>query len=240
MMRSRQMRLTPDLVRRVALAAGDITPGPISAGRRPVTDVDYDVSVGKILADASSRDEVWIFAYGSLIWNPGFEFSERQVAVAEGWRRSFCLGWDRRFRGSAKHPGLMLALDHGGRCKGAAYRLAADSVEANLHKLVRREIHVIPHPFPARWIKLRMGKGPVRAVAFAIDRSSGLYIGGLAPEEVADVLAVAVGQLGSMAEYLYSTVNHLEELGIHDKHLWRLQELVADRIELSLPVPQTA
>lgn len=230
-MTPRQMRLTLELVALVASAAGDISPGPISANRRSATDADYDDVVRDILAGASHGEDVWVFAYGSLIWNPAFEYVEQRASLANGWHRSFCLGWDRRFRGSAQNPGLMLALDRGGRCKGVAYRLPGGAVKANLHTLVRREIHFIPHPFPARWISVVTNVGRIRAVTFAIDRGSGVYMEGLTQSEIADVLAVAVGQLGSMAEYLYSTVKHLEDLGIHDERLWQLQEMVAQRIE---------
>ena len=67
----------------------------------------------------------WVFAYGSLIWNPAFDFVEQAAGVARGWRRIFCLGWDYRFRGNREQPGLMLALDRGGQCRGVALPLAA-------------------------------------------------------------------------------------------------------------------
>lgn len=242
-MAPRRMRLTPELAALVALDAGDISPGSLSADRRPASDADYDEVVRDITAGAPPGEPVWVFAYGSLIWKPAFEFVEQRTALAHGWHRSFCLGWDRRFRGSARNPGLMLVLDRGGRCKGVAYRLPEATIEANLHALIRREIHTIPHPFPARWISVATHIGQIRAVTFAIDRASGLYVGGLSATQIADVLAVAVGQFGSMADYLHSTVKHLEDLGINDEQLWRLQDMVAERIEakcasgLAMPRP---
>jgi glutathione-specific gamma-glutamylcyclotransferase len=202
----------------------------LSAGRRPASDADHDDAVREILATVTA-DDLWVFGYGSLIWKPAFDFVEQRIGLARGWHRSFCLGWDKWFRGSAERPGVMLALDRGGQCKGIVYRLPPDAIEVNLGKLVRREIRLIPHSFPARWISVATDRGPIRAVTFAIDRKSVGYVGRMSPTEVADILAVAVGQWGSMAEYLYSTVKHLEERGLHDKHLWRLQELVAERIE---------
>ena len=77
--------------------------------------------------------------------------------------------------------------------------------------------------------------GPIRAVTFCIDRKSPRYITGLTEAQIADVLSRATGSRGSMAEYLHATVDHLERLGIHDHHLWRLQELVADRIDTAYP-----
>ncbi|MGV8954323.1 MAG: gamma-glutamylcyclotransferase, partial [Cypionkella sp.] len=148
-----------------------------------------------------------------------------------GWHRSFTLGWDYRFRGNEQTPGLMMAIDRGGQCKGVVHRLAPDTARQHLDVLIRREISMVPTAFPGRWISVRTAEGAVSALTFAMDRRSPRYIGGLTPEATADVLARACGFKGSMAEYLHSTVLMLEELGIHDSYLWRLQGLVADRIE---------
>ncbi len=83
---------------------------------------------------------------------------------------------------------------------------------------------------------MQTADGPLRAITFAMDRKSDGYVSGLSTEEIADVLAVAVGHWGSMAEYLYNTVKHLEALGIDDRYLWRMQELVAARIEAAMPL----
>jgi cation transport protein ChaC len=199
-------------------------------GRRPAGDDDYEAMVQSLLA-AAPEGGFWVFAYGSLIWNPACDFSEQRLAVARGWRRIFCLGWDYRFRGSHETPGLMLALDRGGSCRGVAYRLPDDGLADNLDRLVRREMSMVPTAFPPRWVRVATPDGPLTALTFAIDRNGGRYVAGLDDEAVADVLAKACGFRGSMAEYLHATVLHLEALGIHDRHLWRLQELVAERIE---------
>ncbi|MDP3895405.1 MAG: gamma-glutamylcyclotransferase [Mesorhizobium sp.] len=228
----RQMRLTAEHVARLAKDIADPgfqqLPGYVQA-----TEADYERTVAGIMAGAPA-DDFWVFAYGSLIWNPCFDFAEKRVALARGWRRSFCLGWDYRYRGSAETPGLMLALDRGGQCKGLAYRLPADAIKANMDQLIRREMSMVPSAFPARWIKVDTADGPLRALTFAINRNSGRYIGDLDADRTADMLATARGFRGSMAEYLFSTVAHLEEMGIHDRHLWRLQELTAERIERGL------
>jgi len=225
----RTMRLSD---RHVAVVQREIAdPGPRALpGFRPATDTDYDELTAGILAGAPA-DGVWVFAYGSLIWNPAFEFIEERVAIARGWRRSFCLGWDYRFRGNAEQPGLMMALDRGGQCTGVAYRLAGDRLKANLDTLIRREMSMVPSAFPPRWIKIDTQKGPLIALTFAMNRNSGRYISGLGDEALADILAKSCGFRGSMAEYLFATVRQLESLGIHDRHLWRMQELVAERIE---------
>ena len=184
-----------------------------------------------LLAAVPTTGEIWVFAYGSLIWKPACDIVEQRIALAHGWHRAFCLGWDRCFRGTKDRPGLMLALDRGGACKGVAQRLPPDAIRVNLEKLLRREVLTKPSPFPPRWVTVQTEAGPLRAITFTMDRKSDAYVGGLSAEQVADVLAVAVGRWGSMAEYLYNTVRHLEALGIADRYLWRLQELVAERIE---------
>jgi cation transport protein ChaC len=100
-----------------------------------------------------------------------------------------------------------------------------------MDQLIRREMSMVPSAFPARWIDVATPQGPLRALTFAINRNSGRYIGALDDEATADILATACGFRGSMAEYLFATVSHLETLGIHDRHLWRLQEMVAERLD---------
>ncbi len=227
------MRLTEAHVARLRREIPD--PGPqLLPGYRVATEEDHRAMTAAILAGAPA-DDFWVFAYGSLIWKPAFEFVESRVATVHGWRRIFCLGWDYRFRGNREAPGLMLALDRGGSCTGVAFRLSPAQLEENLLALVKRETSTIPSSFPARWVRAVSGGRSLRALTFAINRASGRYVVGLSDDEVAAMLASAVGFRGSMAEYLHATVAHLESLGIHDRHLWRLQELVAARIEAAHP-----
>src|SRR4051812_26487656 len=154
----RVMRISERHVAAVARVLPD--PGnSVFAGRRAATDEDYQALVDSLLA-AAPEGGFWAFAYGSLIWNPAFDFVDKRVAVAHGWRRAFCLGWDYRFRGNSEQPGLMLALDRGGSCRGVVYRLPEDSLRENLALLVRREMSMIPTAFPARWIRLATAEGP--------------------------------------------------------------------------------
>lgn len=207
------------------------------AGTEKSTDADYERAIQDLLASGPDPAELWIFAYGSLIWKPACAFIEIRTGVVRGWHRAFCLGWNTRFRGSTENPGLMLALDHGGACKGVAYRVPPDAVRDNLRKLLEREMGWKPSSFPPRWVDVVTRDGRIRALTFCIDRHSGRYVSGLSEAEIAGVLARAVGARGSMAEYLFNTITHLESLGIHDPHLWRLQDLVATHIEATYGVP---
>jgi cation transport protein ChaC len=133
----------------------------------------------------------------------------------------------------------MMSLDRGGQCQGVLFRLAPENLEGQLSKLVRREMTVKPPNNLPRWISVGTDHGQVRALAFAMNRQSRFYVGKLTAEEVADVLARACGHWGSGAEYLCNTVAHLEEHGIHDRGLWRLQELVAAKIEQACQLSRT-
>lgn len=226
---ARQMRLTPDHV--ALVPPHDGAPVVLPEGREFATEDDHLAATAAILEGRPEDGDVWVFAYGSLIWNPDFDFIEERLALAPGWHRSFCLGWIRLYRGCPERPGIMLALDAGGSCRGVALRLPPGQVEDNLLKIIRREQPLRGSYIPARWVSVRTAQGRLRAIAFAIDRQSDAYLRGLTQDEVVHALATAAGNRGSMAEYLYSTVRHLEDRGIRDSYLWRLQELVARRIE---------
>ena len=229
-MKRRPMRLTTDLVARVPAFLRDPDPSTAAAAPVHLSQAEHDLVVGRTLAAAPAGGGVWVFAYGSLIWNPACEVAEERIGVAHGWHRAFCLGWTTVLRASPGRPGLMLALDRGGQCKGVVYRLPPDAVAESLGKLVRREMLGQPSPMVPRWVTVRTEAGPLRAITFVIDRRSGLYVRDLQIADVADALATATGERGSMAEYLFSTVTHLEARGIHDRHLWQLQDMVADRL----------
>lgn len=230
-LKPRQMRLT---ARHVAYLQpqeiNEVMPPP-PEGMWEASEDDHRATIARLMAQIDDPGEIWFFAYGSLIWRPACDFVEMRTGTVRGWHRSFCLGWNDRWRGSKENPGLMLALDRGGACKGVAYRLPADAVEANLIKLFQREMAWLPSAFPPRWVNVQSGDHRIKALTFCIDRNSGRYVSGLSEAQIASVLAKAVGNRGSMADYLFATVSHLEEMGIHDPHLWRLQHMVAEEIE---------
>jgi cation transport protein ChaC len=233
-MKARRMALTPELVGRVHRALADPGPDP---GLVYHTDADYDGTVEAMLASHPPGQDVWLFAYGSLIWRPEVDHVEERRGTARGWHRSFCFRIT-RWRATKEQPGFMMALDRGGQCQGMLYRLPGATLEAQLGKLFRREFTVKPANNIPRWIKVETEEGPIRALAFVMNRQSPAYVGRLAPEAIADGLARACGHWGSGAEYLRNTVAHLEERGIHDRNLWRLQQLVADRITACETAPR--
>jgi cation transport protein ChaC len=221
------MRLTSDHVQRVHRKIDD--PGRIP-GLAYHTDADFDELVRTIRSSGQADNDFWFFACGSLIWKPACEFVEHRRAIARGWHRAFAMRIT-RFRATPERPGLMMGLDRGGECRGIVYRLPPDAVETCLGKLFRREMSIKPSNNIGRWISVQTDEGPLRAIAFVINRHGPNYVRGLTMDQIAEQLAFAVGHAGSCAEYLHNTVKHLEEFGLNDHHLWRLQKMVAERIE---------
>jgi cation transport protein ChaC len=225
---SRELRLTPDHIVRVHRVVPDAGPAP---GVEQQTDADYAGWVDHILrGHPVDRAPIQLFAYGSLIWKPEIEHRAERSAVAQGWHRSFCLRMH-RFRGSVEQPGLMMALDRGGQCRGVVLELPPEDPVVQLDRLFRREFTVKPINSMPRWLTVQTADGPLRALGFVMNRASPYYAGRLPLEEVARTLARACGHWGTGAEYLLNTVTQLEARGIRDAGLWRLQALVAEEID---------
>jgi glutathione-specific gamma-glutamylcyclotransferase len=225
---SRILSLTPDHIARVHRVVNDTGPPP---GVLQQTDADYADWVARIAGSHPDPDRpTQLFAYGSLIWKPEIEHRAEQTGVARGWHRAFCLR-QHRFRGTPDQPGLMMALDRGGQCRGVLYELLRGNLEIQLDRLFRREFTVKPINSMPRWITVQTASGSVKALGFVMNRASPYYAGRLPVEDVARTLAMACGHWGSGAEYLLNTVTHLESRGIHDSGLWRLQKMVAEQIE---------
>jgi cation transport protein ChaC len=225
------MSLTPELVARCQRVVADAGPDPDALH---LDARDYEDLLDETLADLPADAPLWLFGYGSLIWKPEIEHVEEQVALAHGWHRSFCMNMT-RWRGTKDIPGLMMGLDRGGQCKGVAFRLTDGDRRQQLGRLFRREITLKPISYKPRVLRLASDGGPLKALAFVINRNGLTYAGPLDDHEVVERLATSCGHWGSGADYLYNTVKNLEERGIHDRHLWRLQRLVAERITASKP-----
>ncbi len=179
------------------------------------------------LRDLDSGDDLWVFAYGSLTWNPTFHFAERRRGRIHGYHRSFCL-WSHVGRGSRDNPGLMLGLDRGGACAGALFRIAAGDVEHESALLWAREM-MMP-VYRARWLAARTEAGPVRAVGFVVDRSCEQYAGRLPTERLVAAMATASGALGSSFDYLRALTDELDTMGIRDRALGDLRARVEAKL----------
>ena len=220
------MSLTADLV---ALCHRDV-PAP---ARNPAmirfADADFDRAATEVVAKLADAP-IWVFAYGSLIWKPASDIAQQRRSTAHGWHRSFCMEM-RSWRGSPEQPGLMMALRRSGSCIGIAQRPLGDDRQKLMVKLLEREIGG-PMGFAAlRLIDLHTEQGPLRAFCFYADPPEVVDKPEIPINEVASILARACGHARSGAEYLFKTVASLQSVDIHDPHLWRLQELVANEIK---------
>lgn len=165
------------------------------------------------------QEPLWIFGYGSLIWDPGFAPAERVLARLSGWHRSFCLAsWVHR--GTQAVPGLVLALDEDARavCNGVAFRAAEAEADRVLAALRAREL--VTSAYLERWLPVDLADGRrVTAVTYVIDPAHEQYAGGLSLDAQAEIIARAQGGRGPNRDYLYNTAAHLAELGLRDAEL---------------------
>lgn len=169
--------------------------------------------------------DLWIFAYGSLIWDPALDIAEIRRATATGWKRSFCMHLDGG-RGSPDRPGLMCALEPepGLRCEGLALRIAAADVERETRRLWMREM--ITGAYRPVFIPVETCRGPVaEALVFSADPTHPRHVCGLSLEETARRIAHATGPLGDNFEYLANLVEHLRALNMRDPELSGLHAL---------------
>ncbi len=195
----------------------------LGPGVKFMTDEERTRHIREMLAASPRPDRVWVFGFGSLIWNPAFHFVERRTALVRGFHRQFCL-WSKAGRGSPQSPGLMLALERGGSCHGVAYRIAPEQVETELDVVWRREM--LTGAYRAKWVTAHTPNGIEHAIAFAANHAHERYVRGLDTDETARLLATGAGPLGSCCDYLFDTVSHLEALGIRDKRMEALVERV--------------
>ncbi|HEX5079690.1 MAG TPA: gamma-glutamylcyclotransferase [Geminicoccaceae bacterium] len=193
---------------------------------RILSDEELTASLGGLLHGADLSTGVWVFAYGSLIWNPAFHFTDRVVGRVFGFHRRFCL-WTHLGRGCPERPGLTLGLERGGSCLGVAYHIAADAALEELDIVWRREM--LGDAYVPRWVAVRTPLATVRAITFTINRAHERYVRDLSDEAAAAAIARASGFLGPCADYLINTVDHLAALGIHDRPLERLRDRVLAR-----------
>ncbi|MBD3676920.1 MAG: gamma-glutamylcyclotransferase [Rhodobacteraceae bacterium] len=169
---------------------------------------------------------LWIFGYGSLMWNPGFPVAERVLATLPGYARTFCM-WSIHHRGTPEKPGLVLALDehHEAACHGLAFAVTGGAEEETIAYLREREL--ISSAYLERELSVTLVDGRrVDAVTYVVDPHHEQYCGGLPLEDQAQVISRAHGGRGPNTEYLFNTAEHLAELGIEDPDLGWLTDRV--------------
>jgi cation transport protein ChaC len=184
----------------------------------------------QIMAREQNSTDRWIFAYGSLMWRPGFGFVEAAHARLTGYHRSFCIH-STHHRGSAERPGLVLGLDRGKVCSGIAYRISGDQAESIIGYLRKREL--VSGVYREALLPVTLA-GEVRrevlALAFIVERAHPSYVARLSLAEQARLIRGAKGISGANLDYLANTMRHLQELGIRERSLERLLVLTGPYI----------
>lgn len=187
---------------------------------KTLSDSELEHSLHNSLSHWNGSTDLWLFAYGSLIWRPDFPFIEQRPAMIHGYHRSLCL-WSRINRGTPDTPGVVFALDQGGQCEGIVYRIASDQVKQIFPPLWRREMP--SGAYNPMWIDCDVGlKQPVQALAFVINPHTDAYVPEMPLEQLSRVIHAAHGINGPCIEYVLETAHALKQARITDHKLEHL------------------
>ena len=183
-------------------------------------------SLAATLACRPDNSPVWIFGYGSLMWNPVFDAEEVATATLPGWHRTFCLRLTVG-RGTAQQPGRMLALKEGGSTSGLAFRLPDARLHEELELLWKREM--VTGCYLPSWCELTLDDGRrVTALVFIMDPHHPHYEVDTCAQTIAPLIARASGPLGTNAQYLFSLAQELARRGMEDSALTDLVQRVRE------------
>ncbi|HEX2591432.1 MAG TPA: gamma-glutamylcyclotransferase [Rhizomicrobium sp.] len=183
-----------------------------------------NASLKAIRSAVAPDTDVWVFGYGSLMWNPAITVADSRKTHVRGYHRTFCLTLPVG-RGTIEKPGLMLGIDRGGSCTGVAHRIEAKDVESELSVLWYREM--LSGSYEPRWINGDVeGLGQTRMLTFVINRAHPRYEHALSEADMVQRLATAEGIIGTNREYLYRTAAYLTSMGITDGPLHKLERRV--------------
>jgi glutathione-specific gamma-glutamylcyclotransferase len=191
-----------------------------------LSDAEREATRAGVLAREGK--DLWVFAYGSLMWDPGIHIVEIRTATLSGFHRSFCLK-SQMGRGSPDKPALMAALDRGGACSGLALRIPAEHVDRETRILWQREM--LAGSYVPTFVAVETPQGGVEeAVTFVINRQSNRYVQ-LDMEETARLIATGCGVRGTCLEYLENLAERLELLGLDDPPIRDLHACVRRLLE---------
>lgn len=169
-------------------------------------------------------DTSWVFGYGSLMWNPGFPFTEQQPAKLIGYHRAFCM-YSKHHRGTRESPGLVLGLDVGGQCPGVAFRIKPEDWLSTYTYLNEREL-VGNYAYVPKVVEVILATGPVPAFTYVANPEHPNYAGNLPVDTAVAVILRASGIGGRNRDYLMELVRKLESLDQHDPNLHTLLQRV--------------
>ncbi|WP_299004404.1 gamma-glutamylcyclotransferase [uncultured Shewanella sp.] len=165
---------------------------------------------------------LWIFAYGSLMWNPTFHFEHVEPCILKGYHRQFCIR-DVIARGTSAQPALMLGIEQGGECQGLGYQISPKKVNKELEILWNREM--LTGVYVPTWVDIVLSsKEKVSALTFTMNPTHPNYLPGLSLEQVDQFVATASGPLGRNCDYLFQLVERLQELDLEDEAMSQLKQ----------------
>ncbi len=169
-----------------------------------------------MLVENGSGD-LWVFGYGSLMWNPGFAYVERRKAELEGYSRRLCI-WSHIYRGTPEVPGLVFGLAPGGECHGVAYLVEAERREATIAYLREREM--VSYVYREVMAETLLDDGRrVAALTYVADHENPQFAGALPEEEALEIIRRSFGKSGPNLDYVLNTRAELLRLEIEDAHL---------------------
>ena len=220
---------TPVEINREALSGGILQKLAAERDGQPsklLSEEELLQSRRRFVQDAHSGEDIWIFGYGSLIWNPSFNFDLRKQAHLFGYHRRFCLRTTIT-RGTPDKPGLVLGLDRGGSAKGIIFRIPSSMASRECDVIWKREM--LSGAYEPSWVKVTNQEGEVlKAITFVIRRDHPSFAARQPEPQCVEIIAEASGIIGSNAEYLFNTDAALAAEDINDHSLKRLAKLVRE------------
>ena len=200
---------------------------PPAAAAQALSPTELLATLRRALEPWQAGTPFWIFAYGSLMWNPEFAWDARHVATIRGYHRSFRI-WSRINRGTPENPGLVLTLECGGSCRGLIYRISPDRVQEEMQRIWKREMTF--GSYRPKWLNCVVGQETIKALAFTVNRACSGYAGRIPTEVMVEAIASARGRYGPAHDYLFKTIETLHVHGIRDERVEQLAGLVRARL----------
>jgi cation transport protein ChaC len=207
---------------------------PPAETAKPLSPSELLATLREALEPWKQGTPFWIFAYGSLMWNPSFAWDARHVATVRGYHRAFRV-WSRINRGTPDRPGLVLTLECGGSCRGLVYRIAPDRVQEEMQRIWKREMTF--GSYRPKWLNCTVGEKTMKALVFTVNRTCSGYAGQIPQEVMVEAIAHAAGRYGPAHDYLFKTMETLHAHGIRDVRVEQLVALVKARIAATSAKP---
>ena len=187
---------------------------------------DLTISRQKFIPNNYSGPDIWVFGYGSLIWNPLMKFISKEKGKVFGYHRKFCL-WTKIGRGTPDYPGLMLGLLNGGCVEGLAYKISSTDAASELDLLWKREM--LNNSYEPKWLNVHTNNDQLKALSFVVKKTSPNFVNIKNLEEQSKIISKAKGYIGNCSQYLLQTEDALNEHDINDNYIRILSKYVKNK-----------